>query len=186
MPVTLKDLEDDPFDERGVLKDGRTFHIRFTDSALSPLQRAVAEHFSDSWRGAARVTDASGQGGLALHKPGWRRLNDDVGDAAKEEAYQARDAWLVNAWRGSDAGEGAEGAACTVRNAQYPRDFGAPGHIKNGVCVPDKPRSRATAPAPTDAAKDAKDWARIREEMYSRYDLEASLAWQNLPWRNVR
>jgi len=34
-----------------------------------------------------------------------------------------------------------EGDACTVRNPEYPLDQGSPGHIRNGICVPDRPRS---------------------------------------------
>ena len=46
----------------------------------------------------ARVTDGSGNGGLALQRPGFRIMDGPLNDA-KERAYQEDENELVNAWR---------------------------------------------------------------------------------------
>lgn len=75
--------EDDAFDERGVLKDGRTLGVgmQFMD-AMSPLQRAIAANSTmrkvrDAITNNAQVVDAFGDSGLALSKPGPRYLIAD-------------------------------------------------------------------------------------------------------------
>jgi hypothetical protein len=102
--------DDSPFDRNGVLKDGRT-----------------ARH---SMRDASRVIDAG------LHRPGYRVTNDAALRDAKQQARDAYERDLQNAWRDGGS-EGAEGSVCTVRNDSYPGYTGSAGHIRNGVCTPD-------------------------------------------------
>jgi hypothetical protein len=71
--MTRYDLDDDAFDEHGILKDGRSYRVKMTArdaDSLSALQRSV--------RSARRITDGNGNGGLGLHRPGFRRLADDT------------------------------------------------------------------------------------------------------------
>jgi hypothetical protein len=77
-----------------LLEDGERSRVpMFAMDGMDPVQRAVARH-------AARVTDASGNSGLVLHRPGFRFVLDDAAGAhAKEVAYRRADAEMVNAWR---------------------------------------------------------------------------------------
>jgi hypothetical protein len=63
--------DDDPFDERGILKDGRSIRtsLAMMDSDLSPIQQAIAR--------SVRVTDGSG-GTDGLNRPGWRLPANDA------------------------------------------------------------------------------------------------------------
>jgi hypothetical protein len=68
---------------------------------------------------------------------------------SKQIAYDEYDDFVTQRWRGGDAegySETSIGQVCTVQGADYPLDYGAPGHIKRVggkiVCVPDAPRSR--------------------------------------------
>ncbi len=65
MPVLDIDDDDSPLDARGMLKDGRTFRVRM--HARDSVQAAIAAD-------RRRVVDGAGNDGLALHKPGPRRL----------------------------------------------------------------------------------------------------------------
>jgi hypothetical protein len=193
MPVTLRDFDDDDdgdaFDARGVLKDGRS--VRFKDS-LDPLQRSVATYFksanfADST--GTRVTDANGNDGIALCRPGFRRLADaSARDAVVEQAHTEYRHWLVNAWR--DAGQNQNpptgagsvefrgavvGQACTVKGSRFKNDFGSPGVIKRMPdgsldCVPLNPRSE-------DAAH---DHASVMRECYSEYDRAIQVAYKKV------
>jgi hypothetical protein len=74
-----------------LLRDGQG--LRVPMFAMDSVQRAVARH-------SARVTDANGNSGLALHRPGFRFVLDDAAGAhAKEVAYRRADAEMVKAWR---------------------------------------------------------------------------------------
>jgi hypothetical protein len=112
------DEDANPFDERGVLKDHRSYRVPMY--AMDALSRDVAQHF-------ARVTDATGDGGLGLHKPGLRISNTITRDRSIYDAYEVE---LQNSWK-TGAGEGEftgahEGDVCTVRNLDFPDDFGSP------------------------------------------------------------
>ena len=84
MPKRQHDPDDD-LDERGLLRDGRRIRVpmMMRDSAdgLTDLQRSVRDHFAP-----ARVVDAFGDSGLALHRPGSRYLVAGAGtvDHAKQ------------------------------------------------------------------------------------------------------
>jgi hypothetical protein len=174
------DDDDDAFDERGILKDGRIFRLRFADA--NSLQRAVAAHF-------AKVTDSNGRGGAALQRPGYRVLDDAAGLDEKQKAYLTYDENIRRAYldvqsddpiTGFGSGElrgSQENDICTVRNADFPLDFGSPGHMRmyNGklTCVPDRPRSKA--------ANDTRDHATVMAEEYSRYEQSLRDAWRTAP-----
>jgi hypothetical protein len=77
---------DDAFDSRGLLKDGRSWRvpIRFCDS----LQHDVARHTRDR-AGPLRIVDQYGTP-LGLNKPGWRReVGGNQGDALVRDGQQA-------------------------------------------------------------------------------------------------
>ncbi len=126
--------DDDAFDERGILKDGR---------------RAVFR--TQMMDGANRIARVTGSAGLG--RPGYRiPLSDSPLDALaaatkRQSAYDSYERALTNAWRGRGDAVGESdpsqiGAACTVYNEQFPDDFGAPGHLRmyggKVVCVPDR------------------------------------------------
>jgi hypothetical protein len=85
--------DDDLFDENGILKDGRALRVSMMMDSMSPLQRAIA---TDPEMRCARdaittdapavVTDAFGDSGLALHKPGSRYLS--AGHGTVDHALQ--------------------------------------------------------------------------------------------------
>jgi hypothetical protein len=107
--------EEDDFDERGVLKDGRTLRVgmQFMDSmsraiATETTRRKVRDAITDD----AQVVDAFGDGGLALNKPGSRYLTaghrsiDHAVQTTRE--YERRQAYAdsvqatCDAWRGNN------------------------------------------------------------------------------------
>jgi hypothetical protein len=147
--------DDDPFDEFGVLRDGRSVRVsmQMRDAAMADSQRDAARRFDDR---------------LALHRPGPRYSTDQAGIDAKAKAYADSVVELTTAWQrkpvadadtgfGSGEFQGAmEGDVCTVREGGV--DEGSPGHLRmvSGklTCVPD--RSQDSAPPRTmtpDAAK---------------------------------
>jgi hypothetical protein len=157
-----QDDDANPFDERGVLKDHRSYRVPMY--AMDALSRDVAQHF-------AGVTDATGDGGLGLHKPGFRISNTitrdrsiyDAYDAAAEVAYKNVDA-VESEVRGQR-----EGDSCTVKSDQglYGAE-GSPGHLQMAegelVCVADSKLS--------DALRDD------REAAYQEYQDRIQNAWR--------
>jgi len=111
--------EDD--DTRNILKDGERMRVSMyamdgSMDHLDPLQRAVVrDRLQD-----ARITDGAGNGGLSLHKPGFRisstitrdRSIYDAYDAAAEVAYKNAGA-VESEVRGQ-----CEGDSCTVKSHQ--------------------------------------------------------------------
>jgi hypothetical protein len=115
IPMPKQYNEDDDFDERGVLKDGRTLRVgmQFMDS----MSRAIATDSTmrkvrDAITYDAQVVDAFGGSGLALNKPGSRYLT--AGHRSIDHAvqttleHQRRQAHadgireMCDAWRGDD------------------------------------------------------------------------------------
>jgi hypothetical protein len=84
----MRDLDDDSFDENGVLRDGHVFKV--SQRMLDNVQRSVAQHFQQQRpknsaafprpnRGLL-ITDAWG-GTVGLHRPGWRiESSGNIGD----------------------------------------------------------------------------------------------------------
>ena len=113
MPKRQHDPDDD-LDERGLLRDGRRIRVpmMMRDSAdgLTDLQRSVRDHFAP-----ARVVDALGDSGLALHRPGSRYLVAGAGtvDHAKQVMAdhmrrEARDQYIADlqdAWKGNNTND---------------------------------------------------------------------------------
>lgn len=163
-------LNDDAFDERGLLRDGATYRASVTLMDAAPAPR------TDKRRPLlARIGDGTNSP-VGLNKPGWRVPSRDaeaqwprhgISIADRQKVLDAReqyDAQLTSAWRNplglKDAddpiigagerggrggrglkqtiGEGEEGSVCTVKNSRYAAYFGAPGHVKNGICTPDE------------------------------------------------
>ena len=82
-------IDDDPFDERGVLRDGKTY--RTPMYMMDSLQRAIATS-------GARITDGAGKGGLALNRPSFRVSDTSAGDA-RQRARDDYERDLTSAWR---------------------------------------------------------------------------------------
>lgn len=142
--------DDDPFDERGILKDGRSVRVSMMDAE-------AVRH---------RLNLHDGAGHSPGHRPGFAFSDVSIGDE-REQAYADYEADLTSAYK-MDAGEGTrEGDICTVKNAEYPNAFGSPGHLRrrNGklVCVPDEPRSRDTMTV---------------DQAYAQYEKELSERWK--------
>lgn len=172
----IDDLDDED-DIRSILQDGD--HLRVPMRMMDSMSRSVATHF-------AKVMDGNGKGGAALHKPGFHVLDDAAGAYSKQKAYETYDENIRRAYldiqsddqvTGFGSGElrgSQENDICTVRNADFPLDFGSPGHMRmyNGklTCVPDRPRSKA--------ANDTRDHASVMAEEHSRYEQSLRDAWR--------
>ena len=78
--------DDDPFDEFGVLRDGRSVRVsmQMRDAAMADSQRDAARRFDDR---------------LALHRPGPRYSTDQAGIDAKAKAYAGSVVELTTAWQ---------------------------------------------------------------------------------------
>ena len=115
MPKRQHDTDDDdPFDERGLLKDKRSVRVpmMMRDSAdgLTDLQRSVRDEFAP-----AQVVDAFGDAGAGLHRPGSRYLVAGAGtvDHAKQVMAdhmrgEARDQYIADlqdAWKGNNTND---------------------------------------------------------------------------------
>jgi hypothetical protein len=91
---------DEAFDERGILKDGRSTRVsmRFRDS-LSPLQKAVA---ADTAARTNKITDGRGGDANSLHRPGFRV---SAGDARQKvaDAYARYETELCNRYKANDS-----------------------------------------------------------------------------------
>jgi hypothetical protein len=96
--------EDEAFDENGVLRDGKSFRVdvRLCDA----MQRDVAKH-AQSIK-PQHLTDAYGDAGLSLNRPGFRQLAGgapktqaawDALNHATEQAYELDRHFKQNAWR---------------------------------------------------------------------------------------
>jgi hypothetical protein len=75
------------------------------DAALSARDAHIAAlidaRHADRDRGAIHITDAAGNAGLALNRPGYRcLLQDDAGRLAKEQAYIDYEKSLCDAYKG--------------------------------------------------------------------------------------
>jgi hypothetical protein len=156
----------DAFDEHGMLRDGRS--LRVSMQMRDSLQRRTPT--------GSRVTDGS-DNPSALNKPGYRVIGDTAARDAKAAALRDYESDLTTAWRkpicDDDNGygvEGAEGTVCTVKNESYPGSFGSPGHIVNGICVPDDD--------PDSAASDSRPARDQRQAALAAYDAELRDAWR--------
>jgi hypothetical protein len=174
--------EDDAFNN-GVLRDGAATRVSLfmCDGAinpeLSPTQIAVAQAQARN-DGVCIATDAKptivdAMGGTAgLTRPGARysvaghktidHAQQVTQRAVLDELYRQHDQDEAERYLHVDATGPQEGVVCMVSNPEFPLDQGSPGHIRNGVCAPDRPR--------TDAA--------TVEDAYRQYDDAAANAWR--------
>ena len=118
-----QDDDANPFNERGVLKDHRSYRVPMY--AMDALPRDVAQHF-------ARVTDPAGDGGL--HKPGFR-VSDTI--TRDRSIYDAYDAEVASSYKNVGAVESEvrgqpEGDSCTAKSDQG-RDGAADGELNDAV-----------------------------------------------------
>jgi hypothetical protein len=70
----------------------------------------------------------------------------------------------------------AEGSACTVKGAEYPDFFGAPGTIVNGRCVPNDLRSKRRDTMTVDQI--ARSHSARMARIYAMHDAELANAWR--------
>jgi hypothetical protein len=147
-----KYVDDDIFDERGLLRDGKTYRVgtRFMDSA------------------PPRV--------VARQRPGFATGFIEAASAARRQrAYDSYLTDLTNAWRG-DADErwGEEGDQCTVREGGV--DEGSPGHLGriNGrlVCVPDRDDDHRSLD------QRMSDHKQLMDDEYARFDERLRNQWR--------
>lgn len=163
------DDDDDDFDPN-ILADGE--RLRIPMYRLTDAQRQVATFAAQH---------GSQHGGAGFNRPGFVRATRDAAATARlNDAYAAAEADLVSSWKGepvppTGAGErqmlGAQpGDRCTVRNAEYPNDFGSPGTLQmiggSLVCCPDNPRS-PSPPPPSETSADARA---IKDAAYAEHD----------------
>jgi hypothetical protein len=169
MKRQVRHMNDDAFDENGLLKDGHKY--------IAPM-RAMDHRIDDA--GPMRIVDGFGRGGLALNRPGFRKLNDECGDYHREKAYRAYDQQLCDAYKQDAPPAGsypytaaAEGSACTVD--------GRPGTlVKQGnwlVCKPDEEGER-TASDRRSVKQMTQDHQDRMESIYHQLDLELQGKWR--------
>ena len=159
MPRT-KQRNDFDDDDDAILQDGG--RLRVPLYAMDSVQRGVAGP-------GVRVTDAFGDPGLGLRRPGFRVAQVD--ETARRKAYADYDANLISAYRNDAAPPGAyplsagEGNACTIN--------GAPGHLERKgdwlVCRPDANNHSPSSDATYDA----------RASAYAEYDRQLADAWRS-------
>jgi hypothetical protein len=105
------DDDQDPFDQNGLLRDGRRLRVpmmlRDADS-LTPLQRAVAEDAVARRFGLRHAAD--------LHAPGPRYCTDRAGLERKARAYAEMVEDMTNAWRTPAAHHGVTDASARKTN----------------------------------------------------------------------
>jgi len=141
--------DDDAFDDRGVLKDGRSMRVpmRLMDAADLP-----------------RIRDADGS---PLGQPGFM-VADKFRDA-RQVLYDEYDAAISEQWRSPPTGVGSHGFV-GARSGDVCTIDGQAGHLRvvNGElkCVADKP------------SRDATPLRDEREAAYRRYDAELANAWR--------
>ncbi len=135
--------------EDGVIKDGvSTIVPTFLADSARVRQEPVKRVFA---------ADADQ---LGLHRPGYRFLDagerfTDVANRARAISYALYDQEISERWRGTDAlGVPAEGSPCTCKGEDDVADFGAPGHIRGGRCVPDRRADARRVPEPDDSDDD--------------------------------
>jgi hypothetical protein len=183
-----------PYDCNGLLKDGRTVHVRFRDAerarngedddderrhrhkvtTYDPMGRLVATYEHDALRASPnQLFDSTGR--LVAARPGF------VGTAAsqriRDEAYQQSKRELSDAWKQPSIPAGAyplssgEGTACTIN--------GAPGRlVREGEWLVCKPTRTDAAPRDPRAPISMADAERIRDAAYQQMCDEMQNAWR--------
>jgi hypothetical protein len=162
---------DDAFDERGCLKDGHVARVKMTMRDGQPVRTFAPVH--------------DGHGLRPGHRPGFLIDANRAGRDEKAQAYADYDFQISRAYLDQPTGAGSvdplgaqEGDICTVRNAEFPDDQGAPGHVRmlkgRLVCVPDRQRQQANGSQP-DLERAQSD----REAAYRAYDEQIRDAWKN-------
>lgn len=125
--TTTRQTDDDPFDERGVLRDGRT-------AITSVMLRNSADN---SWRKEMDRRFHDGHDGPVGHRPGFV-VGRSVSNDARQAAYKLYDQQITSAWQRDAPGayplSAGEGTSCTLN--------GQAGHLRRHgnvlVCVPDR------------------------------------------------
>ncbi len=124
------DVDEDEALVDGVLKDGYAIHTPIF--AMDSVQRAISRNGLHD-----------GHGGTPFHRPGYIvDASDTDADERRRQMYATYDAEKAAEYLGGGGEGSVENAVCTVRNPQYPRAQGAPGHIRRVdgklICVPDE------------------------------------------------
>jgi hypothetical protein len=148
-------------------------------------------------RGASFLHD--GHGNDVGHRPGFL-LRADIASEQRRRAYDAYRHDLENAWRHPPTRDGPRswedrrrdaegyserdiGGVCTVKNEDYPDDFGSPGHIRRVgrkiICVPDRRKQPDPASDRRSVEQRVADHQRTMADEYRRYDESMTNAWRN-------
>jgi hypothetical protein len=105
--MTRDDYDDNPFDEHGLLRDGKRARVPLLmRDSMTPLQRSVA---ADAARRSGGVVFGDGSDNLACHKPGPRYRADAAADDVRWQAYLDGVKQEAEEWRkkpAADAGSG--------------------------------------------------------------------------------
>jgi hypothetical protein len=155
--------DDDAFDERGLLRDGRIYrvHMSMRDAMWArDQQRSPVLH--------------DGRGGPVGPRPGF--ILSDASNDQRQQAYADYQRDLLDAYKNRPAGASSvdpigaqEDDLCTVRNAEFPED-----QLKGRlVCVPDRQRQQARGSQP-----DLERAQSEREAAYRAYDQQIRDAWK--------
>jgi hypothetical protein len=193
MPFHPHDDDDDAFDERGILKDGRTFPV--PQRMLDSYQRDIAKHFNRPRR--PFITDASGDATFGLHRPGYRlpaggsagdRALRDASDEEVQAAYDRYNFDISNAWKRRDEADDdaeTEARAGAIRNALLARGHD-PGDVEDYLdsCDDDDLLDRDLGEhiaAFESNGNNNNDSVRKRrlDELYRQRDAELATAWKH-------
>jgi len=133
--------DDDDFDERGILEDGRRLHVplMMMDGVDDPLQRAVMRDTVERQRARRFGLKDSAD----LTRPGFRFQTDAAGRDARARAYQDYENSQVEAWRSPPTGAGSSGPRRGQQTVDSCTTDGRAGHLRvvDGElrCIPDGP-----------------------------------------------
>jgi hypothetical protein len=133
MPAAVLDIDDPSAWEWRIAHDGR--RIRVLRDGVSGVRVRTMVRDSVAGQIAAdrqQVTDASGDSGLGLHKPGARFASDRAAYDAAEQAYLERVRDGENAWRAGPGGnqlDAALGEFAGAREGDHCTTNGEPGRM---------------------------------------------------------
>ena len=116
-PHENHDDYEDFFDERGLLRDGKSVRVSLMmRDGMSSLQRSIAEDAAARRFGLRHALD--------LHQPGPRFCTDAVANDAREQAYLDMVEDMQNAWRTPSAAPRAAARDATPARPIYDADRG--------------------------------------------------------------
>jgi hypothetical protein len=180
------DTEDDAFDSRGVLRDGRTTRVSMQTRDASRRKARESDMLRDvnvnnRARVTTRIVDGNGNGGLALNRPGYRINTGDSSARQKSlaDAYAADSAYQRNRYKCADGerlcgkchGEG------FINGEQCPACYGS-GVVDDGDDNDFDDRKRNQPRNDGSVIHQTTDHATMMNRLYSQLDSELQDAWR--------